>query len=75
MFYEGFMNGRDEVGIDDVDDAARVQSGARAVRVFRHGEKHKLRAAPGRMIVSQQHARALRGAGLGNKGSGGHDAI
>jgi len=29
----------------------------------------------GRMIISQQHARALREAGVGDGGSGGHDAI
>ena len=27
------------------------------------------------MIISQQHARALRGAGVGDRGSGGHGAI
>ena len=42
------MNDRDEVGVDDVDDADCVQSGARVVRVFMHGEKHKLGAAPAR---------------------------
>ena len=44
------MNDRDEVGIDDVDDAARVQSGARAVRVFMHGEIARALREPASVI-------------------------
>jgi hypothetical protein len=50
VFYEGFVDGRDEAGgqarFDDVGGAARVQSGVHVVRVFMQGEKHELRAAP-----------------------------
>ena len=51
MFRENFMYGRDEIGgqtrFDDVSSAARLQCGAHVIRIFMHGQEHKLGAAPG----------------------------
>jgi hypothetical protein len=39
------------------------------------GQRGGRQREQGRMIISQQHARALHGAGVGEGGSGSHDAI
>jgi hypothetical protein len=43
-----------------------------AIFAGQHGGRQR---EHGRMIISQEHARALREAGVGDKGSGGHGAI
>ena len=51
MIRERLVYGRDEIGgearLDDISCAARLQCRAHVIRIFMHGQEHKLCAAAG----------------------------